>query len=257
MTDNELIKLFSNDDFPRSSKYDPKWIVKSEMGPHPLWITESLTQVLPLRKGMRVLDLGCGKAMTSIFLAREFEVEVWATDLWISATDNHERIVDEKLEDQVYPIHAEAHALPFAHEFFDAVVSMDSYHYFGTDVHYIEYVTKFLKPKGYLGIVSPASPEQLPLPNSYPEDFFWLNSIEWWKHHWARFPGIDLKIAEEVPMGWKHWLRWETMLRESGLELAGHNSVESELAFMSTWNEDEKRRHLGFVRMVGQKNYNG
>jgi len=38
-------------------------------------------QVLTLRPGMRVLDLGCGTALTSIFLAREYDVEVWATDL--------------------------------------------------------------------------------------------------------------------------------------------------------------------------------
>jgi len=37
---------------------------------------------------MRVLDLGCGKALSSIFLAKEYGTQVWATDLWISATDN-------------------------------------------------------------------------------------------------------------------------------------------------------------------------
>ena len=29
---------------------------------------------------MRVLDLGCGRAMSSIFLRREFGVQVWATE---------------------------------------------------------------------------------------------------------------------------------------------------------------------------------
>ena len=41
---------------------------------------------MPIEPGMKVLDLGCGKAMSSIFLAREFRVSVWATDLWIPAT---------------------------------------------------------------------------------------------------------------------------------------------------------------------------
>jgi len=35
--------------------------------------------------------MGCGTAMTSIFLAKEFGVQVWANDLWISATDNFRR----------------------------------------------------------------------------------------------------------------------------------------------------------------------
>ena len=37
---------------------------------------------------MRVLDLGCGLAMSSIFLRREFDVQVWATDLWFNASEN-------------------------------------------------------------------------------------------------------------------------------------------------------------------------
>ena len=35
-----------------------------------------------LEPGMRVLDLGCGKGLSSIFLAKEFGVQVWAADLW-------------------------------------------------------------------------------------------------------------------------------------------------------------------------------
>ena len=53
------------------------------MGPNGLWLTDALTQLLPLEPGMRVLDLGCGAAISSIFLARELGVQVWAADLWI------------------------------------------------------------------------------------------------------------------------------------------------------------------------------
>jgi ubiquinone/menaquinone biosynthesis C-methylase UbiE len=57
--------------FPRSSRYDPQWIVDNLMGPHVLWLAEYLAEALPLKPGMRVLDLGCGKAISSIFLAKE------------------------------------------------------------------------------------------------------------------------------------------------------------------------------------------
>ena len=63
---------------------------------------------------MRVLDLGCGKAVISVFLAREFAVQVWATDLRISASDNSKRIADHGMSDSVFPIHADARRLPFA-----------------------------------------------------------------------------------------------------------------------------------------------
>ena len=36
---------------------------------------------------MKILDLGCGKGLTSIFLAKEFGVQVYATDLWITAAE--------------------------------------------------------------------------------------------------------------------------------------------------------------------------
>jgi cyclopropane fatty-acyl-phospholipid synthase-like methyltransferase len=55
---------------------------------------------------MRVLDLGCGRAASSIFLRREFGVQVWATDLWFSVSEKIQRIRDAGVEDGVFPIHA-------------------------------------------------------------------------------------------------------------------------------------------------------
>src|SRR4051812_50087044 len=101
--------------FPRASAYHPGWIVASASGgANPLWLTEWLTEVLDLRPGMRVLDLGCGRAMSSIFLRREFGVEVWATDLWFNPAENIQRIRDAGVGDGVFPIHADARRLPFA-----------------------------------------------------------------------------------------------------------------------------------------------
>ena len=71
--------------------------------------------------------------MSSVFLAREFGVSVWATDLWIPASENWIRVREAGVPDKVFPIHAEAHDLPYAEEFFDAIVSVDAYHYYGTD----------------------------------------------------------------------------------------------------------------------------
>src|SRR6202521_5547085 len=140
--------------FPRSSKYHPDWVVASVSGgANALWITEWLTEVLDLRPGMRVLDLGCGRAMSSIFLHREFGVQVWATDLWISASENIQRIRDAGVEDGVFPIHADARSLPFAAEFFDAIVGIDSFPYCGgTEDLYLNYLARFVKPGGLVGI---------------------------------------------------------------------------------------------------------
>ncbi len=77
----------TKDDFPRSNKYDAKWLVDLDMGPHPLWLLEDLANDLDLRPGMRVLDLGSGLGATSVFLAKEYGVQVVAVDLWVDPTE--------------------------------------------------------------------------------------------------------------------------------------------------------------------------
>ena len=83
-----MVHELSHPRYPRSDGYDPYWVLTNQMGPNALWLLESLTEVMSFEPGMKVLDLGCGKAMTSIFLAKEFGVDVWATDLWIPAAEN-------------------------------------------------------------------------------------------------------------------------------------------------------------------------
>lgn len=106
--------LFIAPQFPRSSRYHPEWIRAGVSGgANPLWMSEWLAQALDLRAGMRVLDLGCGRAMSSIFLHREFGVQVWAVDLMCSVSQNLQRIRDADVEQGVFPIHVDARALPF------------------------------------------------------------------------------------------------------------------------------------------------
>jgi hypothetical protein len=91
-TKAELTEMLTIEDFPRSSSYDPVWTLENLMGLNALWLAESLSQMMDLQAGTRVLDLGCGKAISSIFLARDFQLQIWATDLWIEASDNWRRI---------------------------------------------------------------------------------------------------------------------------------------------------------------------
>lgn len=199
----------AHDQFPRSSTYDPGWIVENEMGPNVLWLTEFLCEVMDLRPGMRVLDLGCGKALSSLFLAREFGVQVWATDLWISATENAHRIRAAQLEDRVFPIHADARTLPFADEFFDAILSIDAFEYFGTDVHFLGPLVRLLKPRCQIGVVNAGLQQEIErLPDEWPSDFCAFHTPEWWSHHWTITRCVDVEVAENLPNGRDLWLRW-------------------------------------------------
>ena len=102
-TNAELAARLTIDAFPRSASYDAVWMLENVMGPNPLWLAEALSQVMDLQPGMRVMDLGCGRATSSIFLAREFQLQVWATDLWIGASDNWKRICAANAQQRCSP----------------------------------------------------------------------------------------------------------------------------------------------------------
>jgi len=244
----ELREALSLPAYPRSAQYEPQWVLENLMGPNVLWLTEALAEVMDLAPGMRVLDMGCGKAVSSIFLAKEFGVETWAADLWITATDNWERIREAGVERQVFPVHAEAHQLPFADRFFDAAVSLDAYHYFGTDDLYLAYFARFVKPGGRIGIVVPgfvqefdSVPEHLA---PYWEPAYWsFHSPIWWRRHWERSDAVDVEVADLVPDGADLWLRWLEVCAAHG-----YPYDERELAMV----REDGGRALGFTRLVAR-----
>ncbi len=250
--------LLERPHYPRSAGYDPAWVIENMMGPHPLWLVEALTQVMPLRSGERVLDLGCGTALTSVFLAREFGVQVWAADHWIPPTPNLERVRAAGLDGAVFPIAVEAHALPFADEFFDAIISIDAYHYFGTDDLYLGYCTRFLKPSGHIGIVVPGFLEEPPVVPPPSLASLWdpglasFHSSGWWRRHWERSQQVVVEHAEVLPHGWEDWLLWTRACVQAGWR-APTEALQRAAELERELLERDGGRLLGFARTVARR----
>ncbi len=244
--------------YPRSSRYDPEWVLQNQMGPNVLWLAEWLCQRMDLKPDMRVLDMGCGKAISSVFLAKEYGVRVWANDLWISATENWRRIRDAGLENRICPIHAEAHALPYAEGFFDAIVSLDSYHYYGTDDLYFKYFRHLVRPGGQLGIVVPVLmkdfggqvPAHLTKLGHTDGGVFWaeecwsIHTLDWWRNLWERTGRADIEVADTLPNGWREWLDFERVC-----QLAGSHFYDDEIVAL----EADKGEYLGLARIVARR----
>ncbi len=244
-------------EFPRSAKYDSDWMMDNQMGPNALWLMEWLCEALSLQPGMRVLDLGCGKAMTSIFLAREFGVRVYAADLWMNPDHNWRRAVEASVAGLVCPIKAEAHALPFAQGFFDAVVSVDAYQYFGTDELYIDYLSRFVRPNGALGVVvvgltqemDSRPPAHLVEPQSNGK-VFWESSCrsfktqEFWRTLWSGSSMVAEVAVATQSDGWRHWRDFER-----ALEASGKNFFPSDAEAL----DKDQGRYLGFVRLTARR----
>jgi cyclopropane fatty-acyl-phospholipid synthase-like methyltransferase len=192
------------------------------------------------------LDLGCGLAASSIFLRREYGVQVWATDLWFGASENLHRIRDAGVDDGVFPIHADARSLPFAADFFDAAVSIDSFPYYGTDDLYLNYIARFVRVGGAVGIAGAGLMQEIegPVPDhlrAWWEPGMWcLHSAAWWRRHWERTGLVTLDVADTMPDGWQAWLEWQRAV-------APENVTEIEAV------QADRGRFMGYVRLVGRR----
>ena len=192
-----------------------EFLHENMMGPNAWLIAEELTANLPLRKGMKVLDLGCGRGLTSVFLAEKFGVEVFALDLWTSATENYNRFQQAGVSHLTIPLQLDALQLPFAEDFFDAVISIDSYHYFGNnDTYFTRVLRSVLKKDAIVAIAFPGMKYELH--QNIPEEMKTLwddealemwHSIEWWKPKFETYLK-DFQIGEMecFDQAWQDWL---------------------------------------------------
>ncbi len=239
-------------EYPRASAYDPAWLISLDMGPNPLWLLEDLSRDLHLRPGMRVLDLGSGRGATSVFLAREFDVEVWAVDLWVPPDAASAVFEAAGVRDRVHPMKANAHDLPFAHEQFDVIVSVDAFEYFGTGDNYLPYIVRFLAPGGKLAVATPGLKREIRELGSIPEHIRALvgweaiawHTPEWWRFQWGITGLVDVTAARLQPTGGRDWLLWARACLEQGVPAA-----QATIDMLEADNGDL----LSFAMVVAQK----
>jgi len=245
--------IFYCEQFPRSNQYDPMWILENAMGPNPLWLTEFLVQSFDLKPGMRVLDLACGKGMTSVFLAREFGVQVYAVDLWEPPDEKWDNAKAYGVEHLITPIHADARNLPFAPGFFDAIVCVNSYMYFGMEETYLENILRFLRPGGKLGMILTSYAREITdgIPDYILEflgDELWTwQPLSWWRNLWGKDGLVSIDVADTLPGGCELWLRHE----RARVAYGPPSSTPDETQIYKM--DLENGEYMGFIRLVATK----
>ena len=189
------------------------------MGPNSFRLLDELIEKCPKDASFdRTLDLGCGYALTSMFIANETAARnVYAFDLWIPASENYARIKENNLEEKIIPIHGDAMDMPFAKEYFDAIVSVDSYHYFGCKKGvFAEKILPFVKKNGYVMIAIPGLKEE---PKGSLKEIFceWaegddselFKTKDWWKNLIQEECGdtceVIAKEASCYDIAWQEW----------------------------------------------------
>ena len=204
--------------YTKAKRFTTEFLRETIMGPNPAKLLEQVLSKFPVAEGSLVLDLGCGKGVTSLLLALEYHMRVFATDLWIEPTENWERFRSFGLgAEQIVPIHAEAHDLPYANGFFDAVFCIDSYQYFGCDPNYLgEHLLPLVKHGGRLLFVVPGMKKDLHdnLPPEMllswrAEDIDTLHDCAYWQKTLEATADAEIESIfemEDFDECWNEWL---------------------------------------------------
>ena len=127
-----------------------------EMEAHHISITEQSLAMMNLKPGDRVLDLGCGTGWTSRMIARA-----------VANGDKQGQVVGLDVSDEMIRraraasvdcqnamfILGSALEIPWEENFFDKVLSVESFYYYGDQDRALAELFRVMAPKGYLYIL--------------------------------------------------------------------------------------------------------
>jgi SAM-dependent methyltransferase len=188
-------------DYPELGGYTRDEIYEDCMGGGALYLAARMVRTLRLKAGDVVMDLGCGKGATSIFLAGHLGARVIAVDLWTDATFLNQKFSARGYGDRIVPLQLDVTArLPFADEYFNAIFCMNSLSFYGGSLEFLQHLLRHLKRGGQFVVGMETfnaefSAEErqhppevfdytLPPPdehiNVWKDDFAKMHSSPWW-----------------------------------------------------------------------------
>ena len=232
-----------------SKKYETPYFMSKIMGPNPVKLEEELLTGCRIPRGATVCDLGSGQGLTSVFLAKEYGFKVYASDLWSDPEENRRFFEENGLtSEQIIPVKADANELPFEKEFFDAVVSTDSYNYFGRDERYLDTkLLPFVKKGGYVYIAVPGMKKDLhdDLPPELllswtPEQLAYLRDADYWRGIVSKSKDAETICVEQMVSNEEVWADW--LKQENEYAVGDRRSMEA-----------GGGKYLNFIKIVLKK----
>ncbi|MBQ6455392.1 MAG: methyltransferase domain-containing protein [Eggerthellaceae bacterium] len=204
--------------FPKAESFPASIIQSKIMGPNPLKLCEELLDGHAIEPESVVLDLGSGTGITSCMLAREYGFFTYAIDLWSEPGENMRFFEEMGLSNRsICPVKADAtQGLPFATGFFDAVVSIDSYNYFGRDPEYLgTKLLPYIKVDGMLYLAFPGMvhdchddlPECL-LASWTPEQLDYMHDMSWWRKLISQTGNVEIVSMYQMACTIEAWTDW-------------------------------------------------
>ena len=205
--------------YPELAEYTRDELYEDFFGGGGLYLAVQMARTLRLKPGDIVLDLGCGKGPTSIFLAKHYDIKVIAVDLWTSATFLNEKFTTRGYRDCIVPLNLDiTHELPFAANYFDAIFCLNSFNFYGGSVEFLAHLLKHLKPGGQLCLGSEVLSDEftdeqlqqppevyafhLPPPNEHVDvfegDFKKQHTPAWWRDLFEHSGLLDVEGCAEL-----------------------------------------------------------
>ena len=208
----------NNFTFSKSNTFSAELVRSKIMGPNPLKLCEELLADARLEPGAVTCDLGSGTGITSSLLAREYKLDVYAVDLWSDPEENRTFFRDLGIADStIHPVKADtSQGLPFDHEFFECVVSIDSYNYYGRDPRYLdERLLPYVRRGGMLYLAIPGMVHDCHdnLPNCLlaswtPEQLEYMHDASWWRDMLSHSHGAEIVDIHEMACTREAWGDW-------------------------------------------------
>lgn len=233
----------------KSDHYRKFFTAENLMGPNSIRLLDELLTVCPpaFTRTDKVLDLGCGTGLTSLFITRETGATVYANDLWIPLEANRERFAAWNMQQQLIPVHEDANCLSFQKEMFSAVISIDAYHYFGgKEGFFADKILPLLKPGGVALIAVPGmknvydgQSETLTSPWLGDEAYMFQSAL-WWQKTIGTHEEIESVHTWEMEAFEQPWQEWFA---------TGHEYALGDLQYY----ENIIKPYTGFVGMVIRK----
>ena len=201
----------------KSEKYNTPELQSKIMGPNPIKLEEELLLDCKIPAGSVVCDLGSGQGLTSVFLAKEYGFTVYAADLWSDPDENRKFFDSMGLSrEQIVPVKADATDLPFEKDFFDGLVCIDSYNYFGRDKSFLdEKLLPFIKSGGYIYLAITGMKKDLHdnippelLLSWTPEQLDYIHDADYWKDIVSACKGAEVISVSEMESNEEVWADW-------------------------------------------------
>ena len=205
--------------YPELQEYSREECYQDFFGGGGLYLATHMARILHLKADDLVLDLGCGKGSTSLFLAKHYGVKVIALDPWTSAEFLRQKFSAQGYGEQITPVQMDViQPLPFPIDYFDSIFCMNSFSFYGGHHSFLAHLLKHLKPGGQLCIGSEvltaefteaqiADPPQscafrLPPPNEhvnvFEDDFKKQHTPNWWRDLFQSSGSLQVEYCGEL-----------------------------------------------------------